>query len=365
MRHLTYDISEEAYHAKPFDFYFSDMSCGAFDIETTGLSPDRCYVILIGFMKISDGVCRLHQYFADSLSEEADIIRAFLRDAEDTDVLITYNGRSFDIPFLEKRMSRYPDLSEKRLLFYDLDLYPMLKKHSPLKNFLPNLKQKTVEDFMGLWDTREDEISGGESVDLYFRYLACRDGSPSAGEGPDSDEILELILCHNRDDVLQLSRLLPVLNKADLHGAMYDTGFPLKISPPEQNETGKGPGGLQEQVILVDKISITPRSLEVYGKQQYNGTDHMIFESPETPYTFSMDSVEMSIRASVPLLSHESMNDIFIADLRPLGIDEGPFASYPQFSDGLLVLKEGKDVNHLQTVHFVKEFLEKVLCGIC
>ena len=113
MRHLTYDISEEAYHAKPFDFYFSDMSCGAFDIETTGLSPDRCYVILIGFMKISDGVCRLHQYFADSLSEEADIIRAFLRDAEDTDVLITYNGRSFDIPFLEKRMSRYPDLSEK------------------------------------------------------------------------------------------------------------------------------------------------------------------------------------------------------------------------------------------------------------
>ena len=343
MKHLIYEYDEQPYHSKAFDFYFGDLSVGSFDIETTGLSPERCYVILIGFMELSDSGCRLHQFFAESLSEEEDIIRAFLNEAAKTDALLTYNGKSFDVPFMEKRMSLYPALSDEKLRFFDMDIYPVLRNFSTLRSFLPNLKQKTVEDFMGLWDSREDEISGAESVDLYFRYLADHD--------PETEE---LILCHNRDDVLQLARLLPVLRKADLHRAMFETGFPMN------RPAGASPDALPES-ITVDKISITPRSLDIYGQQQYNSANRMIFESAETPYTLSLDSVEMSFHASVPLVDHEHMKDLFIADLRPMGIDEEPFASYPQFEDGLLVLQNGNETYYSQTIHFVREFLNKAI----
>ena len=343
MKHLIYEYDEQPYHSKAFDFYFGDMSLGSFDIETTGLSPERCYVVLIGFMEISDSGCRLHQFFAESLSEEEDIIRAFLEETKKTDALLTYNGSSFDVPFMEKRMSLYPALADEKLRFYDMDIYPVLNRFSTLRSFLPNLKQKTVESFMGLWDSREDEISGAESVDLYFRYLSDKD--------PETEE---LILCHNRDDVLQLSRLLPVLKKADFHKAMFEIGFPMT------RPCGVSPSALPES-ITVDKISITPRCLEVYGKQQYNGTTRMIFESAEIPYTLSMDAVDMSFHAEVPLAEHENMKDLFIADLRPLGIAEEPFSAYPQFNDGLLVLRNRDEIYHSQTIHFVKEFLNKAV----
>ena len=394
MKHLIYDYDETPYHSRAFDFYFGDMSIGSFDIETTGLSPDRCYVILIGFMELRDSGCRLHQFFAESLSEEEDIIRAFLKEAENTDALLTYNGRTFDVPFMEKRMSFYPTLADEKMWFYDLDMYPVVRNYSTLRSFLPNLKQKTVEDFMGLWDSREDEISGAESVDLYFRYLSDKD--------PETEEI---ILCHNRDDVLQLARLMPVLRKADLHKAMFSTGFPMKrpsgcsaagsevegavslgarpeaegpVSPAAGSEV-KGavslgarpeaegpvsPAAIAPEGIIVDKISLSAGSLEVSGKQQYNGTDRMIFESSETPYTLSLDSVEMSFHASVPLVVHENMKNLFIADLRPLNIPEEPFAAYPQFSDGLLVLRSENDICYPQAVHFVKEFLNKAIWNL-
>ena len=51
---------------------------------------------------------------------------------------------------------------------------------------------------MGLWQSRDDEISGAESVELYNTYEKIQD--PALGEK---------ILLHNSDDILQLSRLLP------------------------------------------------------------------------------------------------------------------------------------------------------------
>ena len=69
----------------------------------------------------------------------------------------------------------------------------------------------------------------------------------------------------------------------------------------------------------------------------------------------------MDFHASLPLVVHENMKNLFIADLRPLGIEEEPFAVYPQFSDGLLVLQNGNDIYYPQAVHFVREFLNKAI----
>ena len=49
---------------------------------------------------------------------------------------------------------------------------------------------------MGLWQTRTDEISGAESVELYDRYEKSGDESL----------LQKNILLHNSDDVLQLDQ---------------------------------------------------------------------------------------------------------------------------------------------------------------
>lgn len=69
---------------------------------------------------------------------------------------------------------------------------------------------------MGLWQSRDDEISGAESVELYNVYEKNHD--PALGEK---------ILLHNSDDILQLSRLLPVIGKSDFsqsHGSAGISG---------------------------------------------------------------------------------------------------------------------------------------------
>ncbi|MEG1584966.1 MAG: ribonuclease H-like domain-containing protein, partial [Anaerovorax sp.] len=70
--------------------------------------------------------------------------------------------------------------------------------------------------FMGLWATRTDEITGGESVELYHTYLKTG-----------KKELESLILLHNRDDLLQLTRLLAITEKIDLHKIMFFNGFPV------------------------------------------------------------------------------------------------------------------------------------------
>ena len=89
------------------DPYFKGMSYGVFDIETTGLSPAYGQVILTGFVTVKDGETRLKQYFAQSPSQEEEVIRATLAEIADLGYLVTFNGRMFDIPFLIKRVPKY------------------------------------------------------------------------------------------------------------------------------------------------------------------------------------------------------------------------------------------------------------------
>ena len=64
------------------------------------------------------------------------------------DYIITYNGRHFDIPFVEKRARKYKiDIG---ICPYDLDLYLIINGHSELKSVLPNLKQKERRNFYGV-----------------------------------------------------------------------------------------------------------------------------------------------------------------------------------------------------------------------
>jgi uncharacterized protein YprB with RNaseH-like and TPR domain len=74
------------------------------DLETTGLH--RGIIVLLGFMRLGPGEKPLTctQLFPRGYAEEAPMLGEFLVHLRRHPVLVTFNGRSFDAPFLESRL---------------------------------------------------------------------------------------------------------------------------------------------------------------------------------------------------------------------------------------------------------------------
>ena len=180
----------------------SDISKIMFlDIETTGLSPVNSIVYLIGAAYCSGGTWKTVQFFADSPSEESQIIYSFFNFAAAFDTLITYNGNKFDIPFFEERVNSY-DLPYNFTLMRGIDIYKRIKPYKCMFA-LADLRQKSVEHFMGI--DRDDEKSGSELIGLYQAYT----------ENP-NEYALNLILQHNFDDICGMLKIIPVLSYSDI-----------------------------------------------------------------------------------------------------------------------------------------------------
>ena len=96
MKHITKKQDENIYKSSLLDFYFKDMKAGVLDIETTGLSPAKNKFILGGLYSFGEG--NIHQFFAENRSEEASALKSFTEKLSQLDMVITYNGRHFDMP---------------------------------------------------------------------------------------------------------------------------------------------------------------------------------------------------------------------------------------------------------------------------
>ena len=213
MKTFIQETRIDPYSGKSFDLYFGGLTPAVFDIETTGLSPSRDKVILTGILLVSGGTAKAIQFFAESPDDEKEVIEKTAAALTQADFVITYNGKSFDLPFIKKRAEKlgagpFPDI-------YDLDLYTVIRSYSDLGSLLNSLSQKSIEDYLGIPDKRSDRISGFQSIKHYEHYVTT---------GSFDDE--KKIILHNRDDILQLYRLLPVLKNCDLHKAMYAFGYP-------------------------------------------------------------------------------------------------------------------------------------------
>lgn len=353
MKHITKHFDENIYTSNALDFYFKGMKIGVLDIETTGLDPSRNKFILGGLFDIQSGT--MHQFFAESRSEEKQALEKFYELISDFDMVITYNGKHFDMPFIARRMKVHGTgtdsglalgtIDAAALLPYNLDLYLVVNGHSPIKKFVPNLKQKTVENYMGLWQSRDDEISGAESVELYNKYE--KSGDP---------ELESKILLHNSDDVLQLTRLIKVLSKCDIHRAIYHLGFPVF---PKGNEDKRSEQSLP--ALVVEKIKTEKNSLFISGRQIGSGIDYMGFSYGDWPAESRFDSRNMSFSMQLPVLRESGL---CIIDLDAAGLDRETFEKYPSSNSGFLVLEDHNDRNFMETNHFVKAFIEVFMADI-
>ena len=311
------------YSSNIYDSYFRGLRTGVLDIETTGLEPSRCRFILGGLLDMQTGT--LHQIFAENRSEEREALEAFVSLVEDLDMVITYNGRHFDMPFINRRLAAF---SKNPCRPYDLDIYQVLNGHSPIRKFVPNLKQKTVENYMGLWQSRTDEISGAESVELYERYEKTGD-----------EDLARRILLHNSDDVVQLTRLLPVLSKADLHRAMYHMGFPA------------GP-------LTVERIDIVSGTLTVSGTQRGIAADYMSFAVDGRAAEIRLDSRTSDFYMKFPVIRDSG---IAVVDLLATGLDADEFDIYPDSGSGFLVVEDHGDKKYMEINHFVRSFIRSFI----
>ena len=84
------------------------------DTETTGLAGGTgTYAFLIGVGSIDSSGFRLRQFFMRDYGEEASLLHRLAEYLAPFDVLITYNGKSYDQPLLETRfrmVARAPSL---------------------------------------------------------------------------------------------------------------------------------------------------------------------------------------------------------------------------------------------------------------
>lgn len=168
------------------------------DIETTGLSRTRHQIYLIGMASLVDSnKIYVNQLFADSLADETSVLTHFSEVLSTSAVrrIITYNGNSFDLPFLLER-AKFHSVS---LDFDAFELFDIYKEVVSRKNMLQlqDYRQKTVEQFLGI--CREDRYTGGELIKVYENYV----------NHPD-EEAANVLMLHNYEDVLGMIDLLAV-----------------------------------------------------------------------------------------------------------------------------------------------------------
>jgi len=146
---------------------FADRAC-FFDIETTGLDEHRNQVTTVSF----------HQ------GGETETLVA------DADLLVTFNGKRFDVPFLETNFD------------VDLDL-PHLDLMYTCKQLGLSGGLKQIEQDIGIERDRPD-ISGQDAVRLWREHERGQDGS------------LETLISYNREDAVNLRTLADlVTNRLD------------------------------------------------------------------------------------------------------------------------------------------------------
>ncbi|MCW5877224.1 MAG: ribonuclease H-like domain-containing protein [Anaerolineales bacterium] len=196
------------------------------DTESTGVWGSGTLAFLVGIGRFTEGGFQQTQFFLREPIEERAMLDAVNRTISNEDALVTFNGKSFDIPLLRARYltnsSPHPfgQLPHVDLLHLARRLW---------RELLPSRALGDLEASLLGVQRGEEEVPGWMVPQIYIDYLRSGDARPLAG-----------VLYHNSMDVLSLAALLEHLaNKlaapleasehhSELHaiGRLYaDTGF--------------------------------------------------------------------------------------------------------------------------------------------
>ena len=116
------------------------------DIETTGLDSSIDSLVLLGIIEKNNNKAYIYQYFAIDDSEEQRLLEIYKRKISEKKI-ITYNGDTFDIPFLNNRLIKHRDFP---LLPQSLDLLKLVRPYNKFFGF-ESLRLNDIEKLAGFY----------------------------------------------------------------------------------------------------------------------------------------------------------------------------------------------------------------------
>lgn len=173
------------------------------DIETTGLDRRRDTVTVVSTHRGGETTTLVH---GDDLT--ADRLRAEL---EASSLVVSFNGRRFDVPFLEHAFGLEVDRPHLDLMY--------ACRRVGLDGGL-----KAIERELGI-DRGEDDISGRDAVRLWHAFDRRGD-----------DGALETLVRYNRDDTVNLEHLADIVTDR-----LHDTVFESAVTDRQCRLDGTGP----------------------------------------------------------------------------------------------------------------------------
>lgn len=171
-----------------------DLREAAFlDTETTGLAGGTgTAAFLVGLGYIDGDRFRVRQYFMRDYPEEPALLRGLAEDLRRFSRIVTFNGRTFDVPLLEARYR----LNRERFPLDHAQHFDLLHPARRLwKLRLESCRLQSLETAL-LGMRRHGDVPGEEIPQIWFDYLRRRDG-----------RALVKVLEHNRLDVVSLAAL--------------------------------------------------------------------------------------------------------------------------------------------------------------
>jgi hypothetical protein len=174
-------------------FNLSDIAF--IDIETLGLSETPLF--LIGIATFKDNHLITDQIFVRELKEEKAALCFLAEHLQGKQAIGTFNGKSFDVPFIRKRMERHDLKYEINHPHFDLKYFSQKAFSSLVYDFkLSTLERK-------LFDVeRIDDVPGFEIPTYYLSYIQTKNiGS------------VVPIIDHNKQDLISTARLFMKLHE--------------------------------------------------------------------------------------------------------------------------------------------------------
>jgi uncharacterized protein YprB with RNaseH-like and TPR domain len=170
------------------------------DTETTGLAGGSgTYAFLVGVGRITPQGFRVRQFFMRDFGEERSQLSALVEHLKQFDVLITYNGRTYDQPLLETRFR----MVRQRPPFASLEHLDLLFGARRLWNLRFDSCRLIDLENQILGVERQGDLPGEMIPYVYFEYLRTH-------------EIFRLmpIFHHNAMDILTLACLTAIVPRA-------------------------------------------------------------------------------------------------------------------------------------------------------
>jgi len=220
------------------------------DTETTGLSGGTgTYTFLVGVGTFQDDKFVLKQFFMRDPAEESAQLAALEAYLAPIQTLVSYNGKSFDLPRLHTRYRAHhwpPPLQNTS----HIDLLHLVRRL--WSNRLSSCTLGEIEHHILGVNRSDEDIPGWQIADIFYDYLQSKDPSP-----------LSQIFYHNQIDILSMVILLRKIT------TILDKPTPGNVDHPlDLLSLGKFYGHVEEYDqaihILEDAISHIQSQDEIY-----------------------------------------------------------------------------------------------------